>query len=454
MIKRTEAAALTLIVAAYLVLAALYALRTPAWQAPDEPAHYNYIAQLADGDLPVLEMGDWQQDYLDALRATDFDPALLDRLDTLQYEDHQPPLAYALEVPVYAATDGDLTAMRLLSVIIGAGVILTAWAALRLLLPRWPVVALAGAAFMAFLPQHLAILGSVSNDPAAELIVALVLLACVIYVGNPAAPDASDPSKRISPLVLGLLVGAALVTKTTIYFLAGVAGLAVLLRWRRERWPLNHAAAHLIAVLLPALLIGGIWWGRNLSVYGGTDFTGLTRHDAVTVGQPRTGDYIETVYGGSTRAYLESYAETTFHSFWGQFGWMELVMPGWVYTLLLLFTLGVVIGAVLFVWRAHWPDTLSGPQRDALVLFAATFVLVLAAYVLYNLDFVQFQGRYLYPALIPLALLVGIGLNGWIAPLAARFPALVWVPLAVIAVLGLFALYALETYIVPNLPAW
>ncbi|MDI6834774.1 MAG: MarR family winged helix-turn-helix transcriptional regulator, partial [Rhizobiaceae bacterium] len=31
----------------YLALASLYAIRTPAWQAPDEPAHYNYIRQIA-----------------------------------------------------------------------------------------------------------------------------------------------------------------------------------------------------------------------------------------------------------------------------------------------------------------------------------------------------------------------------------------------------------------------
>ncbi|HML21334.1 MAG TPA: DUF2142 domain-containing protein [Aggregatilinea sp.] len=454
MIKRTEAAALSLIVMAYLVLAALYALRTPDWQAPDEPAHYNYVAQLADGDLPVLEMGDWQQDYLDELRATGFDPALLDRLDTLQYEDHQPPLAYALDVPVYLATDGDLTAMRLFSVLIGAGVIVTAWATLRLLLPHWPVVALTGAGFMAFLPQHLAILGSVSNDPAAELIVALMLLACVIYLGNTTDPEAVEPPKHISPLVLGLLAGAALFTKTTIYYVAGIAVLAVLLRWWRERWSLGRASAHLAAVIMPALLIGGIWWGRNLSVYGGTDFFGLDRHDEVTVGQPRTDEYIDTMYGGSTRVYLENYAETTFHSFWGQFGWMALVMPDWVYRVFLIFTLAVLVGALLFTIYARWPRNLDGPQRDALVLFAAAVALVLAAYLLYNLDFVQFQGRYLYPALIPLALLVGIGLYGWVAPLAARIPALTLIPLLAIAALGLFALYALETYIVPNLPTW
>ncbi len=450
MIPRREWAALALILLVYLPLAALYAIRTPAWQAPDEPAHYNYVAQLADGRLPVLEAGDWQQDALDALRATGFDPALHDELQALEYEDHQPPLYYALQTPVYLATDGDLTAMRLLSVLLGAGAIVAGWAALRSLLPRWPVVALSGAGFIAFLPQHLAILGSVSNDPLAELIAALTLLAAVRYVGNRPAPDAAP----INPLVLGVLVAAALVTKTTIYFLAGIAVLAVLLRGWRARWPLSRIAAHLAAVIVPALLIGGLWWGRNLSVYGGLDFAGLERHDEVTVGQPRTGEYIESMYGGSTRLYLEQYARTTFRSFWGQFGWMAVPMPGWTYTLFLLFTLAVLVGAGLFARRARWPGALSGPQRDGLILLAATLVFVVAAYLLYNLDFVQFQGRYLYYALLPIALVVGLGLCGWAAPLAGRVPALAWAPLLVIAGLAVFALYALERIIVPNLPAW
>ena len=65
--KRARVWAL-IIVLAYLIVGTLYAVYTPNWQIPDEPAHYNYIAQIADdGALPVLEMGDWQQAYQDAL---------------------------------------------------------------------------------------------------------------------------------------------------------------------------------------------------------------------------------------------------------------------------------------------------------------------------------------------------------------------------------------------------
>ncbi len=445
MTRRLERSLLGAVLLVYLALAALYAIRTPDWQAPDEPAHVNYIRQIAEeGALPVLEEGDWQQAYQEELTARGFDPALLGRLDTVQYEDHQPPLYYLLQAPIYAATGGDLTALRLVSVVLGAGVVLAAWAALRALFPERPALALTGAAFVAFLPQHLAILGSVSNDPLAELIVGLTLLVSARYLRGEA--------RGASPALLGALVGLALLTKTTIYFLGGVAVIAVLLRWRREHWPWQTAARHLAAMLIPSLILGGVWWARNLSIYGGIDFTGLDRHDEVTVGQPRTAEYIDEVYGGSVARYLEAYARTTFRSFWGQFGWMALIMPRWAYAAFGLFSLAALAGAAWFVWRARWPGALSGPQRDGLIVYALALGFVLAAYLIYNVTFVQFQGRYLYPALIPLALLVAIGLAGWAQALPPVARGLA--PVVLMFALAAFALYALERIIVPNLPAW
>ena len=129
--------------------------------------------------------------------------------------------------------------------------------------------------------------------------------------------------------------------------------LAVLLRAQQRRWSWRVTANHLAAVLVPALILGGVWWVRNLDVYGGTDFTGLTRHDEVTVGQPRTDVYIDTMYGGSLSRYLDAYATTTFHSFWGQFGWMAIPMPDNAYRVLLAFSGAIILGAMYFAVRAR-----------------------------------------------------------------------------------------------------
>ena len=60
---------LGLALVAYGVLAAGYATLTPIWQNPDEPAHYNYIAFVADtGGLPELKPGDWDSALLERLK--------------------------------------------------------------------------------------------------------------------------------------------------------------------------------------------------------------------------------------------------------------------------------------------------------------------------------------------------------------------------------------------------
>ena len=44
--RRLEWSALAAVLLVYLALAGAYAIRTPDWQAPDEPAHYNYVRQI------------------------------------------------------------------------------------------------------------------------------------------------------------------------------------------------------------------------------------------------------------------------------------------------------------------------------------------------------------------------------------------------------------------------
>ena len=61
--QRTAQLGFSLLILIYLGLGVLYATHTPAWQAPDEPAHYNYIRQLADGQFPLMEAGDYDQAY-------------------------------------------------------------------------------------------------------------------------------------------------------------------------------------------------------------------------------------------------------------------------------------------------------------------------------------------------------------------------------------------------------
>jgi len=89
------------------------------------------------------------------------------------------------------------------------------------------------------------------------------------------------------------------------------------------------------------------------------------------------------------------------------------VLPGArVYQALLAVTLfsGVLFG----LWWLRQRTGLAPWQRNGLTLLAALAVLAGLAYIWYNTQFVQFQGRYLYTALIPVSVAFGLGWD-WLA---------------------------------------
>ena len=450
MTRRIQLVAVALITLAYLVIATLYAVKTPAWQVPDEPAHYNYVAQVAtNGCCPKLQPGDWDNAYLESIKAAKFSPASLQgRLNTIQYEDHQPPLFYLLMAPLYSVSGGDLTALRLFSVLLGAGVVIVAWAVVRVIFPAQPWLALATAAFVAFLPQHVAMMAGVENDSLAELVVGLTVLASVTYLGN--------GSRTIHPAILGTLAGVSFLTKLTVYpSIMAAVGLAFLIRARREHWTTPHWLRQAAWIAIPALLLGSIWWVRNVVTYGDiADFMGQKTHDAVVVGQLRVEDYIAgrdlnpPVVRG-VGGWLRDGLQVTFQSFWGQFGWMGVPMTGDIYLVLLLFTGFVVVGAVMAFVRFR--RALAPPQGGALILMAAVAAMAFAETVVYNLKFVQFQGRYLYPGLIPMALVVAVGLAGWAALIVQRLPLARWATVGVVCLFAALDVYVLFRIILPAL---
>ena len=134
-IMRLRHIVLLVILVIYAVLGVLFAVRTPAWQAPDEPAHYNYIRFVATtGGFPELKLGDYPHAYLEEIKSRKFPPEL--SIEPIRYEFHQPPLYYALLAPIYRLTGGALLPLRLVSVLLGAGVVLLAYAVARRIFPQ------------------------------------------------------------------------------------------------------------------------------------------------------------------------------------------------------------------------------------------------------------------------------------------------------------------------------
>jgi len=405
---------LVVILLIYLVAGTLYAVLTPQWQAPDEPAHYNYIRYLAnEATFPELVAGCYNQAYLNELTSRRFPPKL--SIDSVCYEFHQPPLYYLLATPVFIFSNGSLLALRLFSVTFGGGVVVLAFVVGQTIFPNRLSIAFGTMAFVAFVPMHVAILASVNNDALAELILAVLLLLMIRRICSMERPPLRHD------LLLGLVLGLGLVTKTTVYI---AVPLVVLTLWfslsaqrerdetERTRFDWSIFFKQVAGIYGLAFIIALPWYIRNVRLYGSIDILGLARHNEIVIGQLRTLDFLTEV---GVVTYASNFITTTFRSFWGQFGWMAVPMDSRTYSLLTILTFMALGGLVVFLITVRSSSELSpselSVQRNALTLMAMSVLLMCLAYGWYNITFVQFQGRYLFPGLIPLGLFFSLGLG-------------------------------------------
>jgi len=292
--------------------------------------------------------------------------------------------------------------------------------------PRSQGLALSTVAFIALLPQHNAITASVSNDVLAEVVVTATILLLVREFRRWRHP---------SPLALGALMAAAVLTKTTAYPALLLPPIAYIL----YRAPAK-AYTSLLTTYGLALLIAGWWPYRNIIVYGNFDLLGLIRHDLVVAAQPRT--------GALDMSAASHFASVTFKSFWAQLGWMAVPADERIYIVLGILSTISGLGFLFMALRlAREPFHLSPRQWAAAGLLTAIVIATVLDMFLYNLQYIQPQGRYLFPAIAPLALGFVLGLEELIAP-NYRAPILALV-FAGFFLLNLYALCHLLSFLSP-----
>lgn len=415
-------AALATILIVYLLLGSAYAALTPTWQAPDEPAHYNYVKFITEERaLPVLQPGDWNAAELEELKATGFPPGR--SVAGIRYEFWQPPLYYLLLVPVYALTTGlplatQVILLRLASLLLSLGTLLLTYAIVRTTLPGRPGLALAATGLTATIPMHLAMNAAINNDTLANLLLAALTLLALRWLDGTISP------RRLT-ISVALLFGLGLITKATVYLgavllLAAGLGRSFCSRPRSQSL-ISNLHVPLTGLAL-SLLIGGWFFVRNALVYGNLDILGRLRHDAVVTGQPRTVPGLDAAYHLIT---------VSFQSFWGQFGWMGVLLDSRLYLALTILVDIALVGLALTAWRNR--HRLLTPPGLRLGLLGLNLLLITGVFLQYNLVFIQAQGRYLFPALPTLSLLLVIGWQAVVArpPLLAILVALggVWAAL-------------------------
>jgi hypothetical protein len=476
---------------AFCLLAAIYSLTTPLFEAPDEPWHYAYVRWLAEGHgLPRLDddaSGAYQEvaqpPLYYAVAALVSSPIADDDLPELFW--HNPQFGYQAggtvndnkNMLIHTAGErfpwrGTVLAVRvarLVSLVFGLLAVGATYGLAREALPEQPLLVLATAGVVAFTPQFLFISGVVSNDSAAAAACTAALWALARIIRRGRTP------RRAA--VAGLALGLALLSKTSALLLLPMGLLAL---WAAERPEHSRRAAQrpeqmqrtverpekmrrngsppvggrwggeAALMLSLALAVGGWWYVRNWIMFD--DPLGLKVH-------------VNTPWGRAEAvgvADLVSELPQVFRSFWGAFGWGHVELPGYLYV-----GLGVLVALALVGWmfrlarftaqsRAGSP---SEPESRAvesssrrrisasakIYLLAAGWCLVVLVALLRWMQQVEApHGRLLFPALGAGALLLVVGWSNLISfrgsSLASRY--VLFVPVVGLLLLALSVPFA------------
>ncbi|MEK7215724.1 MAG: hypothetical protein AAB289_09050, partial [Chloroflexota bacterium] len=234
---------------------------------------------------------------------------------------------------------------------------------------------------------------------------------------------------------LGVALGWVLLAKSTVYGAVLLPIAAVLLGWGSSSALRRRTALGLLVAYGLAAVLSGPWFWRNHVEYGGLDILGLGRHAVVVYGQPRVENW--------DWWRVQEAAGVVFQSFWLQLGWMAVPASPEVYKLLAVLS-GLSVAGVL-AWLGSGGRGVGPIERRFLGLFGGLLAMVVLQLAAYNLQFLQAQGRYLFPALIPIACLTCVGLRELLTPRSGGL-----VAAATIAGLSALNIYALQR-LIPHL---
>jgi Predicted membrane protein (DUF2142) len=429
---------------------ACWALITPPFNAPDEVDHFAYTQSLvergqAPSRSPQSPLARWSGSERLALQGVGFftdhqvgDSRLpwlsRDRgeyLALLARERHPANdgggnetaathgvIYYLALAPAYllagSSPFSQLTLMRLTSALIGALVALFAYLLARELVPRLPWLAVVAALLVAYQPMYGFISGSVNNDVGVNAGAAALALLLIRML------------RRGLTLWWGLLTGGLLIVlpivKGTAYSLYPVAALAFIVAlWRHHRRSDIPGWAALVlgggVVLALSVILAGLLFPSTGNAPGvGSSISA----SASALEHPL--DYLAYVW----EVFLPRLSFMTGHfatagipAFtifvergWGAFGWYDVLFPHWVYVVILVLMLIVPLLAVAAA-RVEWAFV----RRRAVELGSLALIPIAvvagfeAAFYTPGMRSATLEfGRYTFPAIAPLAVLVACSL--------------------------------------------
>lgn len=410
-------AATTLIMIFFLVKGFFYLFITPPWQAPDESFHMSYAMSIA-GE-PVAEKSH-ESVIIESMARWDFwryqmqvapDPlpfgfSAIPFFSTIGALERA-PLYYHLVSPLIWMTEGvpvetRLYLLRFINLMLGAVTVLLTYLLAKALFPQDRFLTLAPVFFVAVLPQFSFITTSFSNDAMINMLFAvfitiaalmcvrgfnwtrLTLLLLVIAVSLMVKRSA------VAMIIITLLIPFFMVLRHSGRKLTGVFMVLA------AETGIIIVVASVLTLLQPIRA-----WIRSI----------LKVHIDITTLQEKFNEF----FNGAAMERLSFNLRTVVESFWAHFGWMNIPLDPWAYCLpwAVLFMTGIGFFWGIKSLRGYLEE--QEPHAGILV-FLLLIVLTVFGFGLVRTsiyEFVPFQGRYMFPALPAIAVLVSWGFRSF-----------------------------------------
>jgi 4-amino-4-deoxy-L-arabinose transferase-like glycosyltransferase len=456
-----------LILIAFVMLALIYGLVTPPFEAGDESRHFAVVKYMSDTGRLI----DQTSPDIRAIR------------HHWSHEGNQPPLFYALAAALTFWIDTDswdqvfwynphttigdplrpdnknitihpaaedwpwtnhvlaVRLIRLLSIAMASVTVVGCYAlALHLFCGnRW--LASGAMAITAFNPMFIFISASINNDNAVIMFVTLALW-LMVHMALRRRQFAGTRRLYGYAALLGLLIGLGALSKLYALGLLPLAGgLFIWLAYEDGRGRVDRDTASappsgspfltlrfwqkvsLSGAILAAVVAGlaGWFYARNALLYDGDLLALQIMRD--TAGQRETVPSLTTI-------------STEFEGFriayWALFGGVNILADWWIYPVLDWVSLMAVIGVIAFIVAASYRALANRRGRRAdldqsyltgriarisqptFIILLSWYLIMITGFVIWNVTQPAGQGRLLYPAIAAISALGMLGLTWWL----------------------------------------
>lgn len=409
------------VLAVFILLAVGFSLG-PIFEGPDELEHYRFVRELAETRAlpdPRQPHEEYHQPplyyVLAALIKAPINDADFEQVEVNPYHlyhnhgekfiagnDNKNHLIHPQSESFPFIQSGTALAVhliRLLSVACGACSILMCYFIFSMLWPNRSDLRLFSLAIGACWPLMLYMSSTVSNDALTILLSCLSLLLVLRQVRH-------GPS-LLSAMIMGLVLGLALLTKVSSLLLAIPVGVAVAI-------DLRHTWKHALVTLTLTIAIAGWWYARNMLLYG--------QVSAMYSSWPAL-----EVQAGQL-AFSDGLGRLSFvyQRLWARLGANSIVVAPAIYRFFdVLTALGLVGAVVQFArrWRIRHEKPWAHSIPREIVVMTAFAIALLAAIVYYTYtNWAGNQGRFLLPGVAIWSALLAVGLEVWV-PRSIRLPA-------------------------------